>query len=102
MPGSIRTGLQRHIDPEWYARIREQLKDTMPVKSPEQGAATSVLLAASPLLEGISGHYFEDCNEAEVIPERGGPGASGVAPYALDPENAQRLWELSLRLTGLG
>jgi NAD(P)-dependent dehydrogenase (short-subunit alcohol dehydrogenase family) len=101
MPGSIRTGLQRHIDPEWYERIREQLKDTMPVKSPEQGAATSVLLATSPLLQGISGHYFEDCNEAETIPERGGPGASGVAPYALDPENAQRLWELSLGLTGL-
>jgi NAD(P)-dependent dehydrogenase (short-subunit alcohol dehydrogenase family) len=100
MPGSIRTGLQRHIDREWYERVRERLKDVMPVKSSEQGAATSVLLAASPLLEGISGRYFEDCNEAEVIPERGGLGASGVAAYALDPDNAQRLWELSLRLIG--
>jgi NAD(P)-dependent dehydrogenase (short-subunit alcohol dehydrogenase family) len=100
MPGSIRTGLQRHIDREWYERVREQLKDEMPVKSPEQGAATSVLLAASPLVDGISGRYFEDVNEAEVIPERGGLGARGVAPYALDPANAERLWELSESLIG--
>jgi NAD(P)-dependent dehydrogenase (short-subunit alcohol dehydrogenase family) len=99
MPGSIRTGLQRHIDQAWYERVREELKDVMPVKSAEQGAATSVLAAASPLLEGVSGRYFEDCNEAEVIPERGGLGGSGVAPYALDPDNAERLWELSLSLT---
>jgi NAD(P)-dependent dehydrogenase (short-subunit alcohol dehydrogenase family) len=99
MPGSIRTGLQRHIDQAWYERVRDELKDVMPVKSAEQGAATSVLAAASPLLEGVSGRYFEDCNEAEVIPERGNLGARGVAPYALDPDNAERLWELSLSLT---
>jgi NAD(P)-dependent dehydrogenase (short-subunit alcohol dehydrogenase family) len=100
MPGSIRTGLQRHIDQDWYERVREQLKDSMPTKSAEQGAATSVLLAASPLVEGVSGRYFEDVNEAEVINERGGLGARGVAPYALDPDNAERLWELSLELIG--
>jgi NAD(P)-dependent dehydrogenase (short-subunit alcohol dehydrogenase family) len=66
MPGSIRTGLQRHIDQEWYESLREQLKDVMPTKSTEQGAATSVLLAASPLVDGISGRYFEDVNEAEL------------------------------------
>ena len=38
------------------------------LKTPEQGAATSVLLAASPLLEGIGGRYFEDCNEAPRRP----------------------------------
>ncbi len=98
MPGSIRTGLQRHIDREWYERVREELKDSMPVKSPEQGAATSVLLAASPLVEGVSGRYFEDVNEAEVISERGSLGARGVAPYALDAANAERLWDRSLGL----
>jgi NAD(P)-dependent dehydrogenase (short-subunit alcohol dehydrogenase family) len=98
MPGSIRTGLQRHIDRGWYERVREQLQDVMPVKSPEQGAATSVLLAASPLMEGISGRYFEDLNEAEVIAERGGLGTKGVAAYALDTANAERLWDVSLEL----
>jgi NAD(P)-dependent dehydrogenase (short-subunit alcohol dehydrogenase family) len=100
MPGSIRTGLQRHIDQEWYERVREELKDIAPAKSPEQGAATSVLLAASPLVDGVSGRYFEDVNEAEVVSERGGLGARGVAGYALDPANAERLWDVSLELIG--
>jgi hypothetical protein len=55
------------------------------------------LLATSPQLEGIGGRYFEDCNEAAVI-QRRGDGVAGVAPYALDPENAERLWEISLPL----
>jgi NAD(P)-dependent dehydrogenase (short-subunit alcohol dehydrogenase family) len=100
MPGSIRTGLQRHIDHEWYERLREELKDIMPAKSPEQGAATSVFLAASPLVDGISGRYFENVNEAEVILDRGGIGSKGVAGYALDPANAERLWDVSLELIG--
>jgi NAD(P)-dependent dehydrogenase (short-subunit alcohol dehydrogenase family) len=62
-------------------------------KTVEQGAATSVLLAASPLLDGISGRYFEDCNEAE--PHQ--PGVRrGVAAYALDPHKAARLWQVSI------
>jgi NAD(P)-dependent dehydrogenase (short-subunit alcohol dehydrogenase family) len=62
------------------------------IKNIEQGAATSVLLAASPLVEGVSGRYFEDCNEAG--PHQ--PGVRrGVAAYAIDPENAVRLWNAS-------
>jgi hypothetical protein len=63
------------------------------VKNVEQGAATSVLLAASPLVEGVTGRYFEDCEEAG--PHR--PGVRrGVADYALDPATAARLWQVSL------
>jgi NAD(P)-dependent dehydrogenase (short-subunit alcohol dehydrogenase family) len=65
-------------------------------KTIEQGAATSVLLAASPLVEGITGRYFEDCQIAE--PHQ--PGVRrGVADYALDPDRARRLWDVSLSLT---
>jgi NAD(P)-dependent dehydrogenase (short-subunit alcohol dehydrogenase family) len=101
MPGGIATPLQRHL-PAHYA---EQALDAFRAagtdfKSVEQGAATSVLLAASPLLDGIGGRYFEDCNQAVVVDRRGGPGRGGVAPYALDPANAERLWELSLKLVG--
>lgn len=39
------------------------------------------------------GRYFEDCNQA--VPYEGGPERVGVADYALDPEAAQRLWDLS-------
>jgi NAD(P)-dependent dehydrogenase (short-subunit alcohol dehydrogenase family) len=64
-------------------------------KNAEQGAATSALLAGSPLVEGVSGRYFEDCQEAE--PHQ--PGVRrGVAGYALDPERAARLWTVSAAL----
>lgn len=62
-------------------------------KSPQLGAATSVLLATSPLLNGIGGRYFEDCNEAR--PHM--PGTrTGVASYALDPEADAHLWQVSI------
>ncbi|HYO37361.1 MAG TPA: SDR family NAD(P)-dependent oxidoreductase [Geodermatophilus sp.] len=96
MPGAIATGLQRHVTETELARLREQMGG-QPVtwKTPEQGAATSVLLATSPLLEGVGGRYFEDCQEAG--PHQ--PGTrTGVAPYAVDPEAAQRLWSLTEQL----
>jgi NAD(P)-dependent dehydrogenase (short-subunit alcohol dehydrogenase family) len=66
-------------------------------RSLRQRAATSVLLAGSPLLDGVSGRYFEDCNEAERVTRRT-EDLRGVASYALNPENADRLWETSLDL----
>jgi hypothetical protein len=62
-------------------------------KTPGQGAATSVLLATSSLLEGVGGRCFEDCNEAQPN-EPGSP--RGVAPHAIDPEAAERLWRVSV------
>ncbi|HEY3188750.1 MAG TPA: SDR family NAD(P)-dependent oxidoreductase, partial [Solirubrobacteraceae bacterium] len=63
----------------------------------ERGAATVVLLAASPLLDGVGGRYFEECNEAARVSRRT-DDYRGVAPYALDPENADRLWDMSTDL----
>jgi NAD(P)-dependent dehydrogenase (short-subunit alcohol dehydrogenase family) len=102
MPGGIETNLQRHVDPEYMARARAQGGGRIRFKSVEQGAATSVLLAVSPQLEGVGGRYFEDCNEAEVLMRRPeGPYAMrGVAWYALDAALAERLWEESLRMLG--
>jgi NAD(P)-dependent dehydrogenase (short-subunit alcohol dehydrogenase family) len=94
MPGAIPTNLQRHMDPDYLDRARSQSGGGPQFKTVEQGAATSVLLATSPLLEGIGGRYFEDCNEAEEHRE-GSRG--GVAPYAVDHGAADRLWDLSLR-----
>jgi NAD(P)-dependent dehydrogenase (short-subunit alcohol dehydrogenase family) len=94
MPGGIRTNLQRHISQEELDRaIAAAGGSGITWKTPEQGAATSVLVATSPLLEGIGGRYFEDCNEAG----QNRPGSrSGVAAYALDPEAAARLWQVSI------
>jgi hypothetical protein len=56
-----------------------------------------VLLATSPLLDGIGGRYFEDCNQAGP---NDGTYTGGVAAYALDPEAAERLWDVSLGAVG--
>jgi NAD(P)-dependent dehydrogenase (short-subunit alcohol dehydrogenase family) len=100
MPGGIATDLQRYVGgAEYMEQASERFRRAgSALKTAEQGAATSVLLATSPQLEGIGGRYFEDCNEAPVIHRRGEAGLGGVAPYALDPDNAERLWEVSLGL----
>ena len=96
MPGGIRTGLQRYVSGEELDRMRRRQAGWPAApswKTPEQGAATSVLLATSPLLAGIGGRYFEDCNEA--APHE--PGTRrGVAPYALDASDAALLWQVSV------
>ncbi|MET9222631.1 SDR family NAD(P)-dependent oxidoreductase [Streptomyces sp. NPDC003300] len=100
MPGGIRTKLQRYVSDEELNRLRAERGPDLPRwKTPEQGAATSVLVAASPLLDGVGGRYFEDCDEAA----ENRPGApDGVAAYALDPEAARRLWEVSVATLAAG
>ena len=69
-------------------------------ETPEQGAATFVLLATSPVVEGIGGRFFEDCAEAPVLTECPGQIAPrpGVRDYAVDPDAARRLWDVSLAM----
>lgn len=55
----------------------------------EQGAKTSIYLASSPEVEGISGRYFKKCRETRP------------SKAALDDEAARRLWDLSAQQTGL-
>jgi NAD(P)-dependent dehydrogenase (short-subunit alcohol dehydrogenase family) len=100
MPGGIATNLQRHVGGSEYMKeaVKRFESSGIRLKTPEQGAATSVLLATYPALEGVGGRYFEDCNEAEVIHRREPDTLAGVAPYALDPDNAERVWEVSLEL----
>lgn len=96
-PGRITsTNLGRHIGDIGNSPTSFDATSTdVSWKTIEQGAATSVLLAVSPLVEGVTGKYFEDC--AEAGPHR--PGVRrGVADYALDPEHAARLWQLSVDL----
>ncbi|MFE3170097.1 SDR family NAD(P)-dependent oxidoreductase [Amycolatopsis sp. NPDC059090] len=98
MPGAIYTNLQRHTGGRGSGKVPPEL-----IKTPEQGAATSVLLATSSLLDGIGGRYFADCNETETIDRRGdAPPLHGVARYALDPGGAERLWTLSETLLAKG
>ncbi len=92
MPGAIYTNLQRHTDGRGSGAVPPEL-----IKTVEQGAATSVLLATSPLLDGVGGRYFTDCNESEVVHRRTGT-LHRVAAYAVDPDGSRRLWALSEEL----
>ncbi|MFF4243214.1 SDR family NAD(P)-dependent oxidoreductase [Streptomyces sp. NPDC001822] len=96
-PGWISTRLQRHLDDDTMRALGavDEKGEIIPqpyYKEPDQGASTSVLLAASPLLDGVTGRYFEDNQEARLVegPEET-PG--GVAAHALDPVAADRLWD---------
>ncbi len=75
------------------------------LKTPQQAASTSVFAATNPLLAEIGGVYLKDNDIAALddAPSTVAFGAEpltlpGVAPHAVDPESAQRLWELSERL----
>jgi NAD(P)-dependent dehydrogenase (short-subunit alcohol dehydrogenase family) len=93
-PGAILTNLQRHVGGKLVTPPEKQ-------KTTQQGAATSVLLATSRQLESIGGRYFEDSSEASVVDRRPDNFGGGVAPYALDPENAERLWSLATTMLAL-
>jgi NAD(P)-dependent dehydrogenase (short-subunit alcohol dehydrogenase family) len=101
-PGTILTELARHVSRE--ERIAAGWMDADgkyddSFKTPGQGAATQLWAATSPQLKDAGGVYCEDCDIAGPA----APGASlgqGVAAWAIDPEQAARLWALSAELTG--
>jgi len=102
-PGQILTNLARHLSEEDIAGFDALDADGQPIvdpdrgmKTPQQGAATSVWAATSPLLADKGGLYLEDCNVAPI--HAGDPGRKGVAAYAIDPAAADRLWEMSERM----
>jgi NAD(P)-dependent dehydrogenase (short-subunit alcohol dehydrogenase family) len=71
-------------------------------KTPEQGAATIVFGATSPLLDGLGGLYLNDCDVSELNdhqPPVSAEHVSGdVVSHSVDPASARRLWQLSERL----
>jgi NAD(P)-dependent dehydrogenase (short-subunit alcohol dehydrogenase family) len=99
-PGAIVTELGRHLSPEDIAALTSRLPKGTPMqfKSVEAGGATHVFAATAPELEGRGGLYLEDCHIAAVndSPE----AIDGVRSYALDQQNAERLWALSETLVG--
>lgn len=102
-PGGIMTDLQRFMPDEekramgWIdaeGRVNERFK------SPAQGAATSVWCATNPQLNGRGGVYCEDCDIAVArAPEE--QTMDGVRPWAVDDATADKLWDVSERMTGV-
>lgn len=106
-PGGIfETGLVRHMDisiAKTFGMIDENHKAIIDPekgwKTPQQGAATMVWAATSPLLEGQGGVYCADCNIGTQLNEDEGPlSLTGVSRGVTDPVNAGRLWQLCEQL----
>lgn len=100
-PGGIDTNLGRHLSEEQSQALIERITAADPdfqFKTIPQGAATSVWAATAEELEGRGGVYCEDCHVAAIDDES---ATSGVRPYAVDKDAADRLWELSETMTGV-
>jgi NAD(P)-dependent dehydrogenase (short-subunit alcohol dehydrogenase family) len=111
----IDTGLGKHLPAEFLKNAGVIDEDGKPIIDPSrnlktvpQGAATSVWCAVSPQLDGMGGVYTEN---ADISPIHQGEastsndartrtsGANGVFPYAIDADNARRLWKVSESMT---
>lgn len=88
-PGIVRTNLGRHIHIPLLVRPLFSLVSWAFFKTPEEGAQTSVYLASSPEVEGVSGKYFGDCKEEELLPK------------AMDESVARKLWDVSEVMVGI-
>lgn len=97
-PGAILTDLTRHMGREEMDAVIANAKKVGVIKNAEQGASTSVWCATSDLLDGIGGVYCEDTDVAEAV-AADAETPTGVRPWAIDPDAAERLWELSERWT---
>src|SRR5262245_56041957 len=97
-PGGILTGLGKFMTPEETESLVVQSQNMM--KRVEQGAATTVWCAVSRQLDTLSGVYCENCNIAAPVPSDS-EETRGVRPWAMDPAQAERLWALSEKITGL-
>ena len=86
-PGVVRTGFGAE-DPSRIFKLLVPLWRPF-MKTPQQGAATSIELASSPTVEGVTGRYFAN----------GRPQTSNKASY--DAAAAARLWQVSAGLVGL-
>ncbi|GAA5658294.1 hypothetical protein Brsp06_04678 [Brucella sp. NBRC 13694] len=102
-PGSILGPLARHLSREEIDSFGAIDNNGQPVidpdrdmKTPEQGAATTIWCATAPELAGIGGVYCENCDIAPVERQE----RFGVRPFAIDPDIAEALWAESVRLTG--
>lgn len=97
-PGGIWTGLQAHLDTTaWKADPKVHAY----MKSPAQGAATTVWAAIAKCWEGKGGKYMDNCQIAPPTPEGAEITFPGYAEWAYNEEKAKKLWKMSNELVGL-
>lgn len=84
--------MRRHVKPENPNAFQEfgfsLMERALGIKTPEEGAATSIYLASSADVEGITGKYYENCK----------PMVANWKAYVAD--SRKRFWDLSCEMTG--
>jgi retinol dehydrogenase 14 len=85
-PGVVRTRFAAEDPPPMWKVFLPLIRPFL--KTPQKGAATSIYLASSPEVEGVTGTYFADSK----------PKTSSPSSY--DTTAAARLWQISADLTG--
>ncbi|NXV83748.1 RDH12 dehydrogenase, partial [Atlantisia rogersi] len=84
-PGSVHSELVRHsLVMTWLWKIFSFF-----LKTPQEGAQTSVYCAVAEELDSVTGQYFSDCQPAYV------------SPRGRDDETAKKLWSVSCELLGI-
>jgi len=104
-PGGIHTELGRHMDPSHAQSMLEQIDKQLAAegkppyqwKTIPQGAATSVWAAVVASPDEVGGRYCENCHVGRVVADTAviSVVSEGVRGYALDPQNAEALWNKS-------
>jgi NAD(P)-dependent dehydrogenase (short-subunit alcohol dehydrogenase family) len=84
-PGYVDTGIPLNSG---FLGLIAKLSARLFAQKPDEGAQTSIFLAASPEVEGMTGKYFIECQPAESSPE------------SYDKSVAEKLWQVSVNLTG--
>lgn len=100
-PGAIDSEISRHVGQEFVAKIMSNPDLISVLKSPEQGAATTILAAIGKEWEGKGGKYLEDCEEAQRGEDDGSNFSVGWVKQTYDPESEARLWKDSLKIVGV-
>lgn len=112
-PGGIRTELGRYMDASEQQKLMDRInqinqelakegKGPFQWKTIPQGAATSVWAAVVAPADEIGGRYCADCHVNQIVPDNLAisVASEGVRAYALDPDNAEALWQKSEEMVG--
>ena len=103
-PGGIITPLQRHLPKEEMVALGWMQEDGSPTelvknffKTPNQGSSTTLWCATNKKLNGIGGVFCEDCDIAKrkIEIEETMQRYFGVADWAIDHNEATRLWNIT-------
>jgi len=102
-PGVIQTELIRNMEPEAFQAAFTAMNEQhlalgnppFEIKTPAQGAATTIWAGIVADAATIGGQYCEDCHVGLVLADDAVVSAfsAGIRPFAIDPARADALWE---------